>query len=167
MVSCSSANNSGHPTVGLKQQTAVTRPLQLPDISSSHDSASEDTPATQSSAPHVAPQQGTTDGTENETKRTEVLDHQSGNEVLEEADTGKECSPPHSVDIFDGKNGPMNRAMDWCGWSTSSFERSPVGCRCGWRAKCGRSSDVEIRGVQTEIFSHILRAQAIRIAPIC
>ena len=89
-----SANNSGHPTVGQKQQTAATRPLQLPDISSSHDSASEDTPATQSSAPHVAPQQGTTDGTESETKRTEVLDHQSGNEVLEEADTGKKCSPP-------------------------------------------------------------------------
>ena len=54
-------------------------------------------------------------------ERTEVLDHQSGSEGLEEAGTGDECSPLHFIDIFDGKNRPMN-AMDWCGWSTSSFE---------------------------------------------
>ena len=76
---------------------------------------------------------GTTGGTMSETiQRTEVLGHQSGSEVLETADTGDECSPPHFVDIFDGKNRPMSRAMDWCGWSTSSFERSPAGCSCAW-----------------------------------
>ena len=79
-------------------------------------------------SPHVAPQQSTTDVTEIEAvQRTEVLDRQSGSEVLGETDTGDECSPPHFVDIPDGKS----RAMDQYGWSASSFEESPAGCRCG------------------------------------
>ena len=128
-----SANSSGQPTVGQRQQSVATKPLQQPGISSMHGDAPENTPAIQPSAHRVVPQQGTTDVTEIEAvQRTEVLDHQSGSEVLEEADTGDECSPLHFVDILDGKNRPMSRAMDWCGWSTSSFERSPAGCRCAW-----------------------------------
>ena len=131
-VTAGSASNSGHPTVGQKQQTAAQATAAARHFSS-HGGASVDTPARQSSAPQVAPQQGTIDGTENETiQHTGMLDHQSGSEGLVEADTGDECSPLHFVDILDGKNRPMSRAMDWCGWSTSSFEKFPAVCSCVW-----------------------------------
>ena len=110
----------------------------------------------------MAPQQSTTDVTEIEAvQRTEVLDRQSGSEVLGETDTGDECSPPQSVDILDGKSRPMSRAMDQYGWSASSFEESPAGCRCGWKSKCGRGGNVESESVQTGIFSHIQKWQTV------
>ena len=97
-------------------------------------------------------------------KCTNVLDHQNDSEVLGMADTGDECPPLHSLDSFDEKNRPTS-ASNWCGWSTSSFEISPAGGRCVWKSKIGRSSDVKLEGVQTEISSHIQKAQAIWIAP--
>ena len=61
----------------------------------------------------------------------------------------------------------MSRAMEWCGWTASSFEKFPAGCMCGWKCKCGRSKDVKLESVQTEIFNHMQRAQATWIALDC
>ena len=86
------ANNWAEATNCSNKATAAAKHL------SSHGGASVDTPARQSSAPQVAPQQGTIDGTENETiQHTGMLDHQNGSEGLVEADTGDECAPLHFV----------------------------------------------------------------------
>ena len=61
----------------------------------------------------------------------------------------------------------MSRAMEWCGWTASSFEKFPAGCRCGWKCKCGKSKDVRVKSVQTEVFNHMRRAQATWIALDC
>ena len=42
-----------------------------------------------------------------------------------ESETEDEYLPPHFVDIFAGRNRPISRAMEWCGWTTSSFEKFP------------------------------------------
>ena len=49
--------------------------------------------------------------------------------------------------------------------STSSFENPLAEYRCVWKNECGRSSGVTVEGVQSEISSHIQRAQVIWIAP--
>ena len=58
------ADNSSQTTVGQKQQTAGTMPLQQSDRSSLHAGTSRSASTRPSSAPHVTPPQGTTDGTE-------------------------------------------------------------------------------------------------------
>ena len=160
---------SSQPTVGQKHQTAETEPLGQSGSQNLHDGASRTTSARPSSAPEVTPPQGTTDDREIEAaQRREVLDVPSNSEEQEESDTDDECLPPHFVDIFAGKNRPMSRAMEWCGWTTSSFEKVPAECGCIWaECKCGKSKDVKLESVQTEVFNQMRRAQATWIALDC
>ena len=96
-----------------------------------------------------------------------VLDVPSGSEEQEESEADDECLPPHFVDIFAGKNRPMSRAMEWCSWTTSSFEKFPAECGCIWaECKCGKSKDVKLESVQTEVFNQ-KQAQATWIALDC
>ena len=82
-----------------------------------------------------------------------------------ESETEDEHLPPHFVDIFAGKNRPMSRAMEWCGWTTSSFEKFPAVCSCIEAVcKCGKSKDVRLDSVQAEVLSSMRRAQATWIA---
>ncbi len=77
------------------------------------------------------------------THRTVVLEAPSGSKDQEGSEIDDECLPPHFVDIFAGRSRPMSRAMEWCGWTTSSFEKFPAECRCIWaECKCGHSKDV-------------------------
>ena len=125
--------------------------------------------ARQSSAPRVTPPQDTTVSTEIEApQNTEVLDILCGSKEREEADTDGECLPLHFVDIFARKNRPTSRAMEWCGWTTSSLKKSPAGCGCNREVcKRGKSKDVKMESVQTEVFNQMRRAQATWIALDC
>ena len=115
--------------------------------------------------PRGAPPRVATRGSEIEaTQRTEVREHQCSSEVRGDADSSDKCAPPHVVDIFAGRRRPMSRAMEWCGWTTSSCERFPVDCRCGWECRCGKAKDVRSDGVQTEILNRMQKAQATWIA---
>ena len=147
-----------------EQQMAGKSTRQQPSSSNLH--VGNSTRASAKPVPPLgAPPRGTTYGIEIEaTQRTEVLDHQSSSEEREDADTSDECAPPHFVDIFAGRNRPMSRAMEWCGWTTNSFEKFPAGCKCGWKCKCGKTKDVRLDCVQTEIFNHMQKAQATWIA---
>ena len=55
--------------------------------------------------------------------------------------------------------------MEWCGWTTSSLENSPTECGCT-REECkrGKSKNVKMESVQTEVFNQMRRAQATWIA---
>ena len=115
--------------------------------------------------PRGAPPRVATRGIEMEaTQRTEVREHQCSSEVRGDADSSDKCAPPHVVDIFAGRTRPMSRAMEWCVWTTSSFERFPVDRRCVWECRCGEAKDVRSDCVQTEIFNHTQKAQATWIA---
>ena len=97
-----------------------------------------------------------------------VPDAPRDSEEPRESETEDECLPPHFVDIFAGRNRPMSRAMEWCGWTTSSFEKFPADCSCSWaECRCGKSKDVRLESVQTEAFSEMRRAQATWIALDC
>ena len=162
------ANSSGQPAAGPRRQNIATKPMQQPRISNMPGCASENTPAIQSSSHRVVPQQGNTDVTEiDAVQRTEVLDHQSGSEVLGEAVTGDECPPPPFVGICVGTNRPMNRTMDWCGWTTSFCEEPAAGYCCVWKNMCVDSINVEVEVVHAGIFSHLQKAQAIWFTPGC
>ena len=111
------------------------------------------------------PPQVTTPDIEAETtQRDRGRDHQDSNDAFIDADIDDGCSPPHFVDIFAGRNRPMSRAMEWCGWSTKYFEKFPAGCKCGWKCKCGKAKDIRVDHVQTEVFNHMQKAQATWIA---
>ena len=162
-------DNSSRPTVGHKQQTADTKPLWHPGRPILHDGAPKNTLARPSSSPQVTPPQGTTSGTETDAAQsTRVLDVPSGSKDREEPDTDGERLPPHFVDIFAGKNKPTSRAMEWCGWATSSREKSSAECGCT-RAECkgGKSKDVKLESVQTEVFNQMWKAQATWITLGC
>ena len=165
-------DGSSQPTVG-QEQTAETE-HQLDRLNSLwrsgshslHHDASKITSARASAAPR--PPQDTTDVTETEAEqRTVVLDVPSGSEEQEESEADDECLPPHFVDIFAGKNKPMSRAMEWCGWTISPFEKFPAECGCVWaECKCGKDKDVKLESVQTEVFNQ-KQAQATWIALDC
>ena len=154
------AHSSNQPAGEQEQQTSGKGTRQQPNSPSLHSGVS-----TKSSAKPVpplgAPPRATAHGIESEaTQRTEVREHQSSIEVHGDADTSDEYAPPHFVDIFAGRNRPMSRAMEWCGWTTNSFEKFPVDCKCGWKCRCGKAKDVRSDCVQTEIFNHMQKAQA-------
>ncbi len=67
-----------------------------------------------------------------------------------------------------GRNKPTSRAMEWCGWATSSREKSSAECGCT-RAECkgGKSKDVKLESVQTEVFNQMRKAQATWITLGC
>ena len=134
---------------------------------SSHLGSLETTPTSASSDPRSL--QANTDGTDTgEAQRIMVPDAPRDSEEPRESETEDECLPPHFVDIFAGRNRPMSRAMEWCGWTTSSFEKFPADCSCSWaECRCGKSKDVRLESVQTEAFSEMRRAQATWIALDC
>ena len=73
-----------------------------------------------------------------------------------------ECLPPHFVDLFAGERFPMARAMQWCGWTVSIFEKYPNGCTCDLNngCSCGMSRDLLSKEVKQEAMGQIKRAQA-------
>ena len=92
------------------------------------------------------------------THRTVVLDAPSGSKEQGGSETEDACLPPHCADTFAGKNRPRSRAMEWCGWTTSSFVKFPAECSCIWaECKCGHSKNVESDSVQTEAFNRGLQ----------
>ena len=136
---------SSQPTVGQVQTAETEESLESLDSMwrssghSLHHGAPEIISTRASAAPR--PPRDTTDdaGTEAE-QRTEGLDVPSGSEEQQEPETDDEYLSPHFVDIFAGKNRPMSRAMEWCGWTTSSFGKFPAECRCIWvERKCGKA----------------------------
>ena len=161
---------SSQPTVGRERAAEVDQyldyleSLSQPSSYSRHDAVK---PLPTETSTCQRPLQATNSGT-GTTHRTVVLETSSSNKEQEGAETDDECLPPHFVDIFAGKNRPMSRAMEWCGWTTSSFEKFPAECRCVWaECKCGHSKDVRLESVQTEVFNQMRRAQATWIALDC
>ena len=128
-------DTSSQPTAGQEQTAETEQSLECLDSlwrSSGH-SPHHGAPGTISTRASSAPRppQGTTDGAGTEAaQRTEALDVPSGSEEHQESETDNECLSPHLVDIFAGKDRPMSRDMEWCGWTTSSFEKFPAECRC-------------------------------------
>ena len=138
-------DTSSQPTAGQEQTAETGQSLECSDSlwrSSGH-SPHHGAPGTISTRASSAPRppQGTTDGAGTEAaQRTEALDVPSGSKEQQRSETDNECLSPHFVDIFAGKSRPMSRAMEWCGWTTSSFEKFPAECRCIWvERKCGKA----------------------------
>ena len=165
-------DGSSQPTVGQEQTAETKHQLDCLDSlwrsgsHSLHHDASRISSTRASAAPR--PPQDTTDVTETEAEqRTVVLDVPSGSKEQEESEADDECLPPHFVDTFAGKNRPMSRAMERCGWTTRSFEKFPAEGGCNWiEYKCGKSKDVKLESVQTEVFNQ-KQAQATWIALDC
>ena len=63
----------------------------------------------------------------------------------------------------------MSRDMEWCGWTTSSFEKFPAECRCiGLSASAKKKAKgVKMESVQIEVFNQMRRAQTTWIALEC
>ena len=128
-------DTSSQPTAGQEQTAETEQSLECLDSlwrSSGHSPPSW-CPRNHIDQSIVSPRppQGTTDGAGTEAaQRTEALDVPSGSEEHQESETDNECLSPHLVDIFAGKDRPMSRDMEWCGWTTSSFEKFPAECRC-------------------------------------
>ena len=85
--------------------------------------------------------------------------------LAEDAKEEEPCLPPHFVDFFAGCNSPMARAMMWCGWSASIFEKHPNGCNCDLRTicggcTCGMSKDLTFDEVRLEAIGQLKRSQA-------
>ncbi len=52
----------------------------------------------------------------------------------------------------------MCRTMEWCGWTPSSFAKSPAECSCIWAEdKCGQSKNVRSNSAQTEAVNRSLQ----------
>ena len=119
------------PAVGQKQAAEVKRYLDYSDSVnqsgsySRHQSHSRTIPTRASSAPRP-PRDTTGCADTGAAQRVVVLTAPSCREEQRRAETDDECLLPQFVDIFAGKNRPMSRAMDWCGWTTSSFEKFPA-----------------------------------------
>ncbi len=58
--------------------------------------------------------------------------------------------------------------MEWCGWTTSAFEKDHAECVCIWsECKGVKSRGVKLENVQTDVFNHMRRAQATWVTPVC
>ena len=126
---------SSQPAVGQERAAEVELYLDYLDSLSQSSSYSRHGPAktlpTEASASPRPPQATSGSGT-GAAHRTVVLEAPSGSKEQEGSEIDDECLPPHFVDILAGRSRPMSRAMEWCGWTTSSFEKFPAECRCIW-----------------------------------
>ena len=101
-------------------------------------------------------------------QRVVMLTAPSCREEQRKSEADDECRRPHVVDILAGKNRPMSRATNWCGWTTSSFEKFPAVYSCTWsECKCGQSGDTKSEKEQIETFNQMRRAQAMWSALDC
>ena len=55
--------------------------------------------------------------------RTVLLNAPGGSKEQGGSETDDECLPPRFADTLAERNRPMSRTMEWCGWTTSSFEK--------------------------------------------
>ena len=94
-----------------------------------------------------------------------MLNAPGGSKEQGGSETDDECLPPRFADTLAERNRPMSRTMEWCGWTTSSFEEFPAECSCIWaECKCGHSKHVKSEIVQTEVCNQMIKAQATWIA---
>ena len=139
-------DDKSQPAVGQKQAAVAEQYLDyLDSLSQSgshsrHHGPSGTVSTRTASAPR--PPQATGGSGTGATHRTVVLDAPSGSKERGGSETENECLPPHFADTFAGKNRPMIRAMEWCGWTTSSFVKFPADCSRIWaECKCGHKKN--------------------------